>query len=165
MLKVALAGALLAGAYGVAHDQVTYWLCPEYFTKLKFEQFAYADLGGDRRLFVATIGFLATWWVGFITGWFLARVMVPHFPTAHVWRRCWSGFARVFVSALAGGATGAGLGERATHREVANWMEYASMLGVTDVGHFIWVAYIHVGSYAGALAGLFWALIYAKRCY
>lgn len=43
MFGSALLGGLAAGLYGVLHDQVTYTISPEYFTKLKFEQFAYAD--------------------------------------------------------------------------------------------------------------------------
>ena len=39
MLGVAAVGSVLAGVYGIFHDQVTYAISPEYFTKLKFDQF------------------------------------------------------------------------------------------------------------------------------
>jgi hypothetical protein len=64
MCRYAMLGALIAGPYGVAHDQVTYSISPEYFTRLKFQQFEYANFGFPPRFFVAEIGFLATWWVG-----------------------------------------------------------------------------------------------------
>jgi predicted ribosomally synthesized peptide with SipW-like signal peptide len=32
MLAIAFVGALVAGTYGVFHDQVTYSISPEYFT-------------------------------------------------------------------------------------------------------------------------------------
>ena len=60
MVGYAAAGAILAGLYGVVHDQVTYSISPEYFTRLKFTQFHYADFGLPARVFVAEIGFLAT---------------------------------------------------------------------------------------------------------
>ena len=66
MLGYAALGSLFAGAYGVLHDQVTYSICPEYFTRLKFSQFNFANFGLSPRIFVAEIGFLATCWVGFV---------------------------------------------------------------------------------------------------
>jgi len=71
MLAMAALGAVLAGAYGVVHDQVTYTISPEYFTKLKFAQFRYADWDLGQRVYVGTIGFwprggLAGLWLGFL---------------------------------------------------------------------------------------------------
>jgi hypothetical protein len=43
MFGLAVMGALIAGAYGILHDQISYTISPEYFTKLKFEQFHYAN--------------------------------------------------------------------------------------------------------------------------
>ena len=60
---------LLAGLYGILHDQVTYTIAPEYFTKFKYGQFGFepAWFGGHRQT-VAAIGFLATWWTGIFIG-------------------------------------------------------------------------------------------------
>lgn len=60
---------LLAGLYGILHDQITYTIAPEYFTKFKFDQFGFgpAWFGGDRWT-VVVIGFLATWWTGILIG-------------------------------------------------------------------------------------------------
>src|SRR6266567_3037820 len=86
MLAHAAVGAVLAGVYGVIHDEVTYSISAEYFTRLKFSQFHYANFGLPPRVFVAEIGFLATWWVGFFAGWFMARVAVPAFPPSEAFR-------------------------------------------------------------------------------
>src|ERR1035441_9525373 len=59
MLAYAAGAAVLAGLYGIAHDQLTYSISPEYFTRLKFPQFHHADFGLPARVFVAEIGFLA----------------------------------------------------------------------------------------------------------
>src|SRR5881394_2810515 len=80
MLHLAFAGALLAAVYGVIHDQITYTISPEYFTKMKFVQFDYADFGWPGRGFVAEIGALATWWAGLFAGWFLARAGLDLVP-------------------------------------------------------------------------------------
>jgi len=74
MAGVTLSATLLAGLYGSLHDQVSYSISPEYFERMKFHQFRYADFGLPPRLFAAEIGFLATWWVGLIAGWLLARM-------------------------------------------------------------------------------------------
>ena len=57
MLRYAVVGAILAGVYGALHDEVTYSISSEYFTRLKFSQFHYANCGLPERLFVAEIGF------------------------------------------------------------------------------------------------------------
>ena len=76
----ATVGALVAAIYGIVHDQITYSISPEYFTRLKCIQFHYANFGLPHRVFVAEVGVLATWWVGLIAGWFNARKTVPQFP-------------------------------------------------------------------------------------
>lgn len=56
---------LIAGIYGVLHDQITYSISSEYFTNFKFIQFGISDdLRDSERLAVCLVGFLATWWVG-----------------------------------------------------------------------------------------------------
>jgi hypothetical protein len=45
MLAYAADGAVLAGLYGIAHDQVTYSISPEYFTPLKFAQLRSGHFG------------------------------------------------------------------------------------------------------------------------
>ena len=73
IIRIAAVSALVTGIYGALHDQVSYSIAPEYFTKLKFKQFHWADLSWPPRVFAALVGFLATWWVGLIGGWLLAR--------------------------------------------------------------------------------------------
>ncbi|HWK03760.1 MAG TPA: hypothetical protein VNS58_09015 [Puia sp.] len=72
-LLTILLSILVAGLYGILHDQVTYTICPEYYTKFKFIQFGLADettalLQPSPRQLVAIIGFLATWWTGIFIG-------------------------------------------------------------------------------------------------
>lgn len=163
MLKLSVAGALVAGGYGIIHDQITYSLSEEYFTRLKFDQFRYADFGQPRRVLVAEIGFLATWWVGFIVGWFYSRITVPHLERAMVVKQCWRAFALVFAFALAGGLLGAWLGWQRMHdTDFSAWADYAEVNHVQHMDRFVWVAYIHNGGYAGGLVGLVTILIRAR---
>ncbi|MDC1406599.1 hypothetical protein N8314_03530 [Akkermansiaceae bacterium] len=152
MLGIAALGALVAGSYGIIHDQITYSISEEYFTKLKFDQFYYADFGLGRRVFVAEIGFLATWWVGFIVAWFLARMAVPVWPFKLALHRSILGCVIVFVCSLCAAGIGYGLG--VFHNDdYSNWSVYED-LGISDIPAFVRVAYIHNAGYLGALIGL-----------
>lgn len=161
MLGLASLGAVLAGAYGIAHDQLTYSISPEYFTRLKFPQFASADFGLAPRLFVAEIGVLATWWVGFLVTWFLARIAVPAWPRPLCIRRVFSGVAITFGATALAVALGFlyGLSLRSAAMP-SPWRELTASLGVNDAPAFVRVAYIHNAGYLGALAGLLLALAY-----
>jgi len=153
MIKIGLLGALIAGAYGIVHDQITYSISREYFTQLKFTQFDYANFGFHERVFVGEIGFLATWWVGFFSGWFMARIAVPAMPLPVARRYCMTGFAFIFPAALAGGIGGYLFGLFYSPN-YTYWREITLSLHVTQPDAFIRVAYIHSGSYLGALIGL-----------
>ena len=66
MLVIGMVGAVIAGAYGISHDQVTFTISPEDCTKFKIHQFHYLGRELGMRVLVLKIGFLATWWVGFL---------------------------------------------------------------------------------------------------
>jgi hypothetical protein len=164
MLGYAIIGSLIAGLYGVIHDQITYSLSPEYFTRLKFAQFHYADSGLPPRWFVAEIGFLATWWVGFIAGWFLARMAVPKWPSVEARAGILRGFGIILTCAFAASLMGFGLGLlRGSNADYTAWQDFAQTRGVVDLPRFVRVAYIHNASYLGGLIGLIVALVYLRR--
>jgi hypothetical protein len=163
MLAIALAGALVAGAYGVLHDQVTYSISREYFTQMKFVQFAAADFGFPERVLVAEIGFLGTWWVGLIAGWFFARIAVPVWPSPQAWKICAVAFAMMTAIALAFAAIGSFLREH--HLGLgAYWQDLCRYSGVGDVPAFVRVGYIHYGSYFGGATGFLLAVIFLTDC-
>jgi hypothetical protein len=162
MVGYAALGGVLAGIYGIIHDQVTYSISHEYFTRLKFSQFHYANLSFPPRVFVAEIGFLATWWVGFIAAWFIARVTLPAFsrPTAfrYILRGFFIVFAVAFMACIAAYILGLLHGP-----DYSSWQPLASALQVSDLPGFVRVAYIHNGSYLGGLIGLIAAIIYIRK--
>jgi hypothetical protein len=161
MLGYAALGSLFAGAYGVLHDEVTYSICPEYFTRLKFSQFHYANFGWPTRIFVAEIGFLATWWVGFFSAWFIARITVPALSRTAALRYNIRGFVIIVMMALAASFVGFTLSQ--LHGpDYSAWQDLTASLGVVDVPGFVKVAYIHNTSYLGGLIGLIVALIYVR---
>lgn len=67
-LPILLAFAcLLAGLYGVLHNQVSYRISPGYFHEFKFIQF-YTPSYLEDWLGAAVIGWKASWWMGLIIG-------------------------------------------------------------------------------------------------
>jgi len=158
MFLYGVIGTLLAGFYGAAHDQITYSISPEYFTRVKFLQFHYADFGSPPRIFAAEIGFLASCWVGFFAAWFLARVTVPAFSKSTVRQHMLKGFGIIFGLTLAGGIVGFVWGALRIRSDLSAWQIVCEKLSVADVPHFVEVAFIHNGSYAGAILGFLIAL-------
>ncbi len=155
MLGVAFVGALLAAIYGIAHDQLTYTISPEYFTHFKFQQFAYADFGWPDRWFVVVIGALATWWVGGIAAWFLARWSMPGRVRNEACRLIAWGFLCIFACALVFGIAGYGYGVwRGSGGDYSAWEPSLRARGISDTWGFVRVAYVHNAGYAGALVGL-----------
>lgn len=157
-----LGGAFVAGIYGILHDQITWTIGPEYFTKLKFHQFAWADPGwGGPRVFAGTIGFLATWWVGALVAWILCRVSLWHEdripPTGEMTRA----FGSVFVVSMLTAAGGWIWGQwRKTTGYDEGWHDLMYSLGVKTPEEFMTVAYIHNASYLGGMLGMTVALIW-----
>lgn len=160
MFGMAALGAIIAGVYGILHDQVTYSIGPEYFTKLKFQQFQYADFGLGDRVFVSCIGFLATWWVGFIIVWFLSRRLIPDQDRGTAYRGIFKGMAIVFAAGILAGAIGYAYGmtlDADTNYE--KWQPVFSRLQITDPTGFLRVAYMHNASYLGGFVGFIIALL------
>jgi hypothetical protein len=63
-----LLSVIAAGLFGALHDQISYTVSPEYFTKFKFVQFAWLGSTLPARVRAAEIGFLASWWMGIPLG-------------------------------------------------------------------------------------------------
>jgi len=165
MLGLTLLGAIAGGLYGIFHDQVTFSISPEYFTRLKFDQFRYADPGtGPERLFAGIIGFLASWWVGALTAWILSRVSLFHERRIAPFPEMIRAFSLVFLTSMLTAVGGWiwGLWRQGTGYD-ESWIDFMSSLGVEDETAFMTVAYIHNASYLGGVSGSVIALIYLAR--
>ncbi|MEO1530268.1 MAG: hypothetical protein AAFX06_33165 [Planctomycetota bacterium] len=78
-------GCVLAGLYGAAHNQVSWSISSEYFTKFKFVQFniTYAL---ETRSGASIVGFMASWWMGLLIGGLLLPLgMIIRETGSYVW--------------------------------------------------------------------------------
>nr|MDP0502736.1 hypothetical protein [Verrucomicrobiota bacterium JB025] len=149
---MAAVGVLVAAGFGVVHDQLTFSISPGYFRELKFGQFGWIGADWPERVKVAAVGVAGTWWVGLVAGWFLGRWLVGRTGG----KECWVWFAGCQGWMLAGAVMGGGCGWFAgpwVYGRTAGWWELLATLEV-DAAAYTRVAGIHLGAYAGALAGL-----------
>ena len=162
---VALTGAVLGGLYGVLHDQITYSISEEYFTRNKFDQFSYAKPPMDSpRVFAGIIGFLATWWVGALVAWVLARISLAREGEMASPGRLARSFAIVFAVSIAAALSGFlySLWRKSTGYATA-WHDWMDDLGVVDREAFMSVGYIHNASYLGGCLGMMVGIAYLCR--
>lgn len=157
MFGLSLFGGFAGGLYGSIHDLCTYSISPEYFTRLKFDQFSWADVGFPPDLHAAEIGFIATGVVGMMAGWFLARIAVPVWTSSIAARKVSGGFLVIFGFAIPAGLLGSWLGGRHT-ADYSHWEDLCYSLGVLNVPDFVRVAYVHDASYLGGFVGLVMAV-------
>jgi hypothetical protein len=149
---------LLAGLYGIIHDQITYTICSEYFTKFKYEQFGFepAWFGGDRQT-VVVIGFLATWWTGLLIGLVLGVTALIFRNYRTMWNAVKKSIVVVFCFAIAAGIVGFFYGKLILTRTGVDWWLPNNLV---DRNAFITVGSIHNFSYLGGLLGLIAGVCY-----
>lgn len=152
---------LLAGLYGILHDQITYSIAPEYFTKFKYDQFGFEPqwLGGDRQT-VAVIGFLATWWTGMFIGLVLGLTALIFRDHKTMRKALQKAVAITFCFAVATGVFGFFYGRFILTKTGVDWWLPDNLV---DKNAFITVGSIHNFSYLGGLLGLVAGIYYLVR--
>jgi hypothetical protein len=156
---------VIAGIYGILHDQLTYSISNEYYTKFKFIQFGFIDKGDeailpDPRLSVAMVGFLATWWMGVPIGIILALVGLIHKDSKQMLKVTIKAFAITILVAFLTGLLGLIYGKYYLADTNVNWWFPENLI---DKESFISVGSMHNFSYLGGLVGLIVAIIYSVR--
>lgn len=149
---------ILAGLYGILHDQVTYTISPEYFSKFKFNQFGVnpTDLGGHRQA-VALIGFLATWWTGIFIGLGLGLTGLLFKDHKTMNRAIRKAIFIIFCIVMVMGLIGFLFGKLKLVNTGGNWSLPDNL---NDKNSFITVGSIHNFSYLGGLLGLIIGIFY-----
>lgn len=164
MIGVSLLGAILAGIYGALHDQLSYSISEEYFTKVKFHQFSYADFGLHPRIFAAEVGFLASAGTGMIVAWFLARLGLTEIPEPPRRACTIAAFSIVFLTAIIVGTGGLLVGIlRTSGGDLQAWEVWQRALELTNLRGFVIVAHLHDASYLGGVLGLMAAGFYVRK--
>jgi hypothetical protein len=154
---------VIAGLYGVLHDQFTYTLSPEYYTKFKFIQFGMYAYGEETvlsnpRVYVSFVGFLATWWMGPPIGIIVAAIGMLHREAERMLRISLIALALAVGIAFVTGLAGLLYGKSILAANGVDWWLPDTLL---DKKNFIAVGSMHNFSYFGGLLGLFGAAFYS----
>lgn len=152
---------LLAGLYGMLHNQISYSVSNEYFTAYKFHQFQISpDI--PQRLGASIVGWYASWWMGLVIG----AVLIPY---AYAIPKCRDfavttlrAFASVTVTALISGLAGLMLAWLLVTPERAGEIERYDNSVVNDVA-FARARSMHNASYLGGLVGIVVGLGLVRR--
>lgn len=159
--------SLLGGAYGILHDQLTYSIAPEYYTKFKFYQFGFIEEGyeanlSNPRVYVSVVGFLATWWMGLFIGSFLALIGFIHSGWNQMFTITLKAFLLTMLLAFVTGLVGLMYGHfflaDLPKEEFSHWYIPDNL---TDFKNFIKVGSMHNFSYLGGVMGLVVGMVYS----
>lgn len=159
-IVILISACILSGIYGILHDQLTYTISPEYYTKFKFYQFG-LKYGGSEAIFpnprvmVSIIGFNATWWVGVPIGIILGLVGLIHEDWRLMVRYVSGGFLITMLVALIAGLSGLVYGFVVlADRPRASFTHWYIPENVVHFENFISVGSMHNMSYAGGMMGM-----------
>lgn len=162
-VPLVLLSALIAGIYGILHDQLTYSISPEYYFRFKFDMFGIPD-ELHNRVGASMVGFMATWWMGLLLGTVYSILGYLLFDKDHffgaVLRAVLITLLATFMSGLIGLAYGAVALSRQPRDHFPGWFIPDGLL---DYPHYIMVGSMHNWGYLGALMGLFAAVVYMVR--
>jgi len=166
ILTIALS-ITIASIYGILHDQFTYTISPEYYTKFKFLMFGLASDPEETmqhpRLAVALTGIIATWWVGAITGIVFGLVALGHTTTRQMLRTSLKAILLAICTAIVSGFAGLGYGWLTRNNdEIALYYKY-EFGTVRDTASFYMVGCMHNFSYLGGAIGMLVGIMYIVK--
>ncbi len=152
---------ILAGIYGLIHDQISYSISPEYFTKFKFEQFGFVEYGlDDKRTTVGIIGVWATWWIGLIIGTVNGLTGLIQVNYKLMTKSILKATFLIFTIAVLFGVFGLIFGYLLLSNTEIDWNFPSDLI---DKKSFITVGTMHNFSYVGGFVGMIIGMIYQIR--
>jgi hypothetical protein len=148
---------VFAGFYGALHNQISYTVCPEYFTKFKFHQFHLAPALHGRHG-ASLVGVAASWWMGLIIGLFVipAALFVPSKSAVKVTIKA---FGVVAVTALIVGLGALLIASIVVDDKNAGQHTRYGHLIIDNVA-FVRAGAMHNFSYLGGLIGIVSGIVY-----
>ena len=154
-VALVVVAVLLAGVYGALHDQISYTVSEEYFTKFKYRQFGIEELELPDRGKAALIGFLASWWMGVPIGVLVGGFGFLHRPAAVMFRKTLKAYGAVVAVTLVVGLLGLGRGWLAAADEPRDpGGRFIPKEGLVEERRFYAVGDMHNASYLGGVLGL-----------
>lgn len=162
---------LIAGLYGVLHNQVTYSISNEYFTHFKFLVFGLPDYYiQPHRLGAAIVGWTSSWWFGLVAGLILGSLWV--WENILALRDRYFAIGIVVITAIVFGALGGIFSyfyyQPQRYYEVFQFTGYTkevrdSLNSISNPYAFLRAGVIHNSSYIGGTIGLILGALYLNK--
>jgi hypothetical protein len=160
-LVLVLIAMLLSGLYGMVHNQISYTVSPEYFTKFKFRQFGLMNTALPERVRASMVGFLASWWMGIPIGFLVGVVGFIHQGHRRMFMISMWSFAVVMVFTLLFGLGGLLYGYIQTRTiNPADYIDWYIPDNIVDLRRFLCAGYMHNSSYLGGTLAILVAWIF-----
>ena len=156
-ILIVVLAVFAAGLFGVVHNQVSYTVAPEYFTKFKFRRFGLTDAPLPERVRASMVGFLASWWMGIPIGLLVDAVGFIHRGHRRMLRvSLWALLVAVGFTLLFGlGGLLYGYLQTA-HINVAEYRGWFIPADVTDLRRFLCAGYMHNSSTSAECLPFWW---------
>lgn len=144
---------LLAALFGALHNQLSYTVAPEYFTKFKFPQFGIA--APSPRLGASLVGVLASWWMGIPIGLALGVTSLKLTRPTERLREALRACGVVLAVTILVGLGGLFIATRQVSARGASAAEGMIMPeSVVDRAAFYRAGVMHGSSYLGGISGV-----------
>lgn len=166
---VAAMASVITGFYGVINDQITFSISSEYYTKFKFIQFNLANENNiDKikfpRIFVAIVGFLATWWFGLVLGFILGLFNLIQTSWQKLFKVSFNALLIAILVTFITGILGLFYGFFfLSHQPRSNFEGWFIPYNLENFRNFIAVGSMHNFSYIGGILGLIVAIFYSYK--
>ena len=161
LLLIIFLSTILASIYGILHNQLSYSISTEYFTKFKFPQFGFYFMGENNpRLSASVVGLISTWWFGLIIG--IVNGVVGFIqPTPKImWKSAFGATIRALGIAIGFGVLGIFVGMFIISNLNLNWNFPFDLI---DQKKFLTAGTMHNFSYLGGVVGLIYGIIYQLK--
>lgn len=146
--------ALLGAAYGAVHNQISYTVSPEYFTKFKFISFHMPWAYEAQRVGASVVGALASWWMGVLIYLPLAAISLRARDTRRMVRSLCTALVLVIIIVFIIGLFGLAIGFLNVGTHNIDTYRHWLMPNVENPVAFIHAGWMHNFSYAGGFIGL-----------
>ena len=161
LILIIVISTISASIYGIFHNQISYSISAEYFTKFKFKQFGFIEYGLDtQRMTVGIIGLWATWWFGLIIG-IINGIVGFIQPTPKImWKSIFGATIRTLGIAIGIGIVGILVGKFIISNLNLDWKIPTDL---NDRKNFMTAGTMHNFSYFGGIIGLIYGIIYQLK--
>jgi hypothetical protein len=144
------ATVLMAGLFGIVHDQISYSVSNEYFTKFKFIQFRLLDTNLPDRFRAGEVGFLASWWMGIPLGILCGLAGFMQRTPSLMWRALTSSLPVLATFTLAIALAGLAYGWHQTGTiDLASYRGWFIPHDLKELRRFLCAGYMHNSAYIG----------------